>query len=69
VTQKAGGSAATPAMPSAPSAEDDTLAELVARPPAAAPAARPQTQQAVAAETGSVEDPDDDILSSLTRRS
>jgi ABC-2 type transport system ATP-binding protein len=68
VTQKAGGSAATPAMPSAPSAEDDTLAELVARPPAAAPAARPQTQQAVAAETDSVEDPDDDILSSLTRR-
>ena len=58
------GSAKT--APSAPAAEDDTLAGLVARPQA--PAAGPQSQQAVAAETGSIEDPDDDILSSLTRR-
>jgi ABC-2 type transport system ATP-binding protein len=54
--------------PSAPSAEEDTLAGLVARPQAPAPAAGPQSQQAVAAETSSAEDPDDDILSSLTRR-
>jgi ABC-2 type transport system ATP-binding protein len=73
---QAGSAAVAPVKPNAPSAEDETLAGLVARPPA--PATRPQAehahqaqqqaQQPVAAETSSVEDPDDDILSSLTRR-
>jgi ABC-2 type transport system ATP-binding protein len=74
---QAGPAAVAPVTPNAPSAEDETLAGLVARPPAPAtshPAehahqSQQQAQQPVAAETGSVEDPDDDILSSLTRRS
>ncbi|NCA10711.1 ABC transporter ATP-binding protein [bacterium] len=61
-----------PAMPHSPVAareEDDALADLVSRPTAPAAQDR-QTQppQAVEASTGPDEDPDDDVLASLTRR-
>jgi ABC-2 type transport system ATP-binding protein len=49
--------------------EDDTLADLVARPAPPPAATRPaQAPQAVEADTGPDEDPDDDVLASLTRR-
>jgi len=49
--------------------EDDTLAELVARPTPPPGAAHPaQAPQAVEADTGPDDDPDDDVLASLTRR-
>jgi ABC-2 type transport system ATP-binding protein len=49
--------------------ESDALADLVARPAAApAPAGQPQAQQAAESDLGPEEDPDDDVLASLTRR-
>jgi ABC-2 type transport system ATP-binding protein len=49
--------------------EDAALGDLVARPTAPPVAARPpEAPQAVEADTGSDDDPDDDVLASLTRR-
>jgi ABC-2 type transport system ATP-binding protein len=49
--------------------EDDALADLVARPAAPpAPTRQPQAPEAVEADSGPDEDPDDDVLASLTRR-
>jgi hypothetical protein len=58
------------AQPAAESREeDDGLAELVARPVAPPASARqPEPAQAVEADIGPDEDPDDDVLASLTRR-
>jgi ABC-2 type transport system ATP-binding protein len=58
------------AQPAAESREeDDGLAELVARPAAPPASARqPEPAQAVEADIGPDEDPDDDVLASLTRR-
>jgi ABC-2 type transport system ATP-binding protein len=49
--------------------EGDALADLVARPTPPPAAARPaQAPQAVEADTGPDEDPDDDVLASLTKK-
>jgi ABC-2 type transport system ATP-binding protein len=49
--------------------ESDALADLVARPAAPPAAARqPEAQQAAESDLGPEEDPDDDVLASLTRR-
>jgi ABC-2 type transport system ATP-binding protein len=47
---------------------DDALADLVARPGPATPARQSEAPQAVEAANGPDEDPDDDVLASLTRR-
>jgi hypothetical protein len=48
--------------------EDNALADLVARPAAPPAAARqPEAPQAVEADTGPDENPDDDVLASLTK--
>jgi ABC-2 type transport system ATP-binding protein len=67
--QPAPAATATAAVRDAGHQEGDTLADLVARPTPPPVAAHPaQAPQAVEADTGPDEDPDDDVLASLTRR-
>jgi ABC-2 type transport system ATP-binding protein len=69
VPQPAPAATAKAAVREAVHEEGDALADLVARPTPPPAAARPaQAPQAVEADTGPDEDPDDDVLASLTKK-